>query len=411
MSAKIKGVIFSVEDTLLRSGNGATDPQVFAEVTKLIRYLQRAGIQFVVTTNRAWIVGEAKQPLRDFLYEKWGEFPYFSLEQDPYMPARPKAAFTGYILAKMGWSDIETVYIGSTENDMRTAVNGNLLFLRATWYANQIDYGFDFDNPQAIGRFFDVFCRREHLWGFQINDGAYEYYALAPFSTMRDDFKAYSMDAVAAAKQGRGHMDFWVGALVSSLYFSGLHKRIDYIAGYPGHKQGSANAMDRAMAVFGKCFRKKFLPDLIVRHTTSTKMQTARNTGILVGHKTQLDTIKLNRAPMKSATARYTASPLGPGKTVLLVDDICTRGYSLEAARTFVEQTGTGVIMVSWLKTINTSIEKAGQYARFDPYQATVFTAAAVAHVYDYRTHLTSREAPDELDRMLKAYDTWTWPT
>jgi hypothetical protein len=409
MSSKIKGVILSVEDTLLREGNGATNAQVFDEVSKLIRFLQFAGIQFVVTTNRAWTMGAEKTPLKDFLHERWGAFPYFSLEHDPNMPPRPKAAFTEYILGKMGWTDTETVYIGSTENDMRTAVNGGLLFLRATWYANHTDYGFEFATPKDIARFLDVFCRRDHLWGFQIVDGDFEYYAIAPYSTMKEAFAAYSADARSAAKHGLGHFDFWVGALVSSLYFSGIYKQVDYIAGYPGHQQGSGNAMDSALAIFGHCFRSRFLPDLVQRHTTATKMQNARIAGVPVGHNIQLDTIKLNSTPRMTATRNFKRSPLDGSKTVLLIDDICTRGYSMEAARAYIQQTGAKVIMASWLKTINTDIERLGKY-KFDPYVANSFPPANVAKVYSYRDHLTSAQAPTELDRMLKNYITWDWP-
>lgn len=410
MISKIKGVILSVEDTLVRQAGGEGVPSAFAEVTKLIRFLQLAGIEFVVTTNRPWTVGPEKTPLRDRLQERWGPFPYLSLEDDPNMPPRPRAAFTEYILQKMGWTDTETVYIGSTENDMRTAVNGGLLFLRATWYADHLDYGFDFATPKDIARFLAVFCRREHLWGYQIVDGDFEYYAIAPFSTMKEAFAAYSADARSAAKHGLGHFDFWVGALVSSLYFSGIHKRVDYIAGYPGHQQASGNAMDSALAIFGKCFRSRFLPDLVQRHTTATKMQTARNSGVTVGHNIQLDTIKLNRTPHKSATDVYKTSPLDKKrKTVLLIDDICTRGYSMEAARAYLQQTGTKVIMASWLKTINTDIERLGPY-KFDPYVINNFPAANVAKVYPYKNYLTSLHAPTELNRMLESYVTWDWP-
>lgn len=409
MNAKIKGVILSVEDTLLRSGNGMTDPQVFEEVSRLIRFLKSSNIQFAVATNRTWTIGAEKKPLRDFLFERWGEFPYFSLNEAPDMPPRPQRAFTEYVLQKMGWNDIETVYIGSTENDMVTAVNGGLLFLRATWYSDNLEYGFAFSTPKEIARFLDVFCRRDYLWGFQVINGEFEYYAIAPYSTMKEAFAAYSADAVAAAKHGRGHFDFWVGALVSSLYFSGLHKRLDYIAGYPGHKQGTGNAMDYALAIFGHCFRTRFLPDLVIRHTTATKMQHARNNGVAVGHNIQLDTIRLNPTPKKTANSAYKRSPLKKNKTVLLIDDICTSGYSMEAARTFIQQTGAKVIMASWLKTINRDIEQLGAY-QFDPYVANVFpTPAAVTAVHSYKAHLVSPEAPNELDRMLKAYDNWAW--
>jgi hypothetical protein len=48
------------------------------------------------------------------------------------------------------WDSLETLYIGSTDDDMRTAVNGELLFLRATWWANATDYGLNFQRLKIL---------------------------------------------------------------------------------------------------------------------------------------------------------------------------------------------------------------------------------------------------------------------
>ena len=407
--SKLKGVILSVEDILLPQGN--VDPVIFEEVSKLINYFKRTGIVFVVFTNRHWHVGEDKKSLEVVLKEKWGDFRYFCRSDDGRIPGKPTTESSRYVLQEMGWDSTECVYVGASQSDMQTAVNGGLLFLRATWWANKTDYGFEFDSPKDIARFIDSFCLRDHLWCHEIHDGNFEFYALAPFSTRKPEHTLYSEDARAAAKFGRGHPDFWIGALVSSLYFSGIHTRIDYITTYPGHEAGSGNViMDDAISVFGKCFRKNYISDLIVRHKTATKSQKARNAGHNIDHLNQLNTIMLNPAPHRTPVAKYKRPPLGRNKTVLVLDDICTCGYSLESARAYVEQTGAKVIMASWLKTINTDIEALSPLGKFNPYQANTFTRAAVVKTYHYRTHIVDHLAPGELTAQFSAYLKWDWP-
>lgn len=406
--SKLKGVILSVEDILVRSGE--IDPIIFAEVTKLINFFRAKSIEFVVTTNRSWTIGKSK-PLENRLFEIWGEFRFFCRAKDRRIPPKPTAEATQYILNEMGWAKNETVYVGATENDMRTAVNGNLLFLRATWWADHIAYGFQFNSPKDIACFIDTLCLRDHLWCHEIKDGNFEFYALAPFSTMRPEYTLYSEDARAAAKFGTGHPDFWLSALVTSLYFSGVYERIDYITVYPGHRAGSgSHVMDVPMSIFGKCFRTNYIPDLIIRHTTALKSQTARNSGQQLSHLNQLNTINLNRNPSRSPTVKYKNSPLGRNKTVLLVDDICTNGYSLEAARAYIQQTGAKVIMAAWLKTINTDIHELAKTASFDPYKPTRFILSPIRKSHSYRENLVDHMAPTELTRSFNSYTNWNWP-
>ncbi|ELY6301016.1 phosphoribosyl transferase [Cronobacter sakazakii] len=407
--SKIKGVILSVEDILVP--HGKVDKSIFAEVEKLINYFQKKNIEFVIFTNRAWTIGPERKPLEDVLHKHWGDFKYFCRAKDRSVPGKPKAEATKYVLDAMGWDSTETLYIGASQNDMQTAVNGDLLFLRATWWAHKTDYGFEFATPKDIARFIDTFCLREHLWCHEIHDGNFNFYALAPFSTMKEEYTLYSEDARAAAKHGLGHPDFWTGALISSLYFSGIHKKINYVSVYPGHKAGYGNnIMDGAISIFGKCFRKTYIPDLIIRHTTSQKSQKARNEGISIDHRNQLNTIHLNPKPHRNPTTTYKKPPLGEGKTVLLIDDITTRGFSFESARAYIEATGARVILVSWLKTINTDISTLGQLPKFDAYKPNIFEKAPVGKTHSYRDNIVDILAPTELTRLFSAYKNWDWP-
>lgn len=413
MAAKqLKGVILSVEDTLLNTGK--IKQNVFDEVKKLMALFKLRGIKPVLLANQQRNItlksGE-KVDLHDALEREFDDMEIFSVHRNPEIPYKPYAASTAYVMEKMGWESNEVIYIGSSDNDMKTAVNGKLLFLRASWYSNNTDYGFQFDTPKEMARFIDTLCCRDHFWSHEIIDGDFEYYALAPFSTFKAEFSKYSENARAAAKFGRGNVDFWLGALVTSLYFTGIHKRINFITAYPGHAAGFDNdKMSDDLETFGDCFRKNYLPDLIVRHKTAQKSQTARIQGIQFDHHNQLNTIKLNSAPMKTETERYKASPLGRNKTLLLVDDICTKGWSLDAARKYVEQTGTKIIMVTWLKTINTNFCTIGDTGKFNPYKINHFIDIPMGKEYNYHTYLVDHNASEELGEQLEQYLNWDWP-
>ncbi|MFS6537585.1 hypothetical protein V6D52_09725 [Idiomarina loihiensis] len=409
---RLKGVILSVEDTLVNSGN--LEAGVFSEVKKLMSFFNLRGIQPVLLSNRKWTATDNEGNRRDLYYlleEHFADLVIFTPQRDAKVPYKPSSAATQYVLDQMKWESNEVVCIGSSEDDMRTAVNGKMLFLRATWYSNNTDYGFEFGEPKELARFIDTLCLREHFWSHEIKDGDFEYYALAPFSTYKEEFRKYSENGRAAAKFGQGEVDFWLGALVTSMYFTGIHQCIDFIAAYPGHKAGVGNEkMNDDLVTFGKCFNKGYLHNLIERHTTATKSQTARREGKVFDHHNQLNTIKLNKLPTKNYGKAYKQAPLRRGKRVLLVDDICTKGWSLEAARKYVEATGAKTVMVTWLKTINTDIETIGETPEFDPYRASTFTNIPSGKRYGYHAYHVDGAASFELGDQLQQYIDWDWP-
>lgn len=411
MAKKLKGVILSVADTIMNMGK--IDKKVFAEVSKLMALLKLRGITPVLLANqeRYITINGERGNLYDYLEQRFDDLVIFTRLRDENVPPKPRAAATAYVLEKMKWAPNEVVYIGSNEDDMITAVNGGLLFLRATWYSKNTDYGFEFSEPKEVARFIDTLCLREHFWSHEIKDGSFEYYALAPFSTYKEEFRKYSENARAAAKFGNGDVDFWLGALVTSMYFTGIHDEIHFIASYPGHQEGFDNdKMNGDLMTFAKCFRKGYLHDLIERHTTAQKSQTARNKGIPIDHHNQLNTITLTRLPIKNYKKQYSRPPLSRGKTVLLVDDICTKGYSLDAARKYIERTGARTIMVSWLKTINTNFCTIGKMGDFDPYDINEFENVPMGKEYNYHQYHVDGAASEELGEQLEQYINWDWP-
>ncbi|EDM59788.1 conserved hypothetical protein [Vibrio parahaemolyticus AQ3810] len=409
---KLKGVILSVEDTIMNMNE--LNEEVFEEVRKLMAFFKLRDITPVLLANQARTIKIDNNPERDlydYLDEQFPELTIFTRLRDPKIEPKPRKAATQYVLKEMGWESNEVVYLGSSDDDMRTAVNGGILFLRATWYSNNTTYGFEFGEPKEVARFIDTLCLREHFWSHEIVDGEFEYYALAPFSTLKPSLKSYSQHAKAAAKFGHGQVDFWLGALVTSMYFTGIHQRIDYIAAYPGHSAGVGNAqMNSDLMTFGQCFNKAYLHNLIERYETAIKSQTARINNTFLDHHNQLSTIKLNKLPNRNYKQPYKNPPLKKGKTILVVDDFCTKGWSLDTARKYIEQTKAKTILVTWLKTINTNYCTIGSMEKFDPYDENKFLGVPMGKEYNYHAYHVDGAASDELHDTLVQYLNWDWP-
>lgn len=410
MSKKLKGVIFSIGNVL---SSPSWNQQTFSEIILLLKFIKSKGLQPVVLANRPQTVGG--KSVESIITQQVGSFQWFMTIRDK-LPKKPKADAIKHVLDEMGWDAAEAMYVGNTDDDMRTALNGGVLFLNACWYGKNTEYGIEVEMPLDVGRFIDIFCLRDSLWHYQICDESLEYYSLGTFSTFKPELKVYSQDAKNSAKFGAGHPDFWTKYLWSTLYFSELYKRVNFVAPYPGHKSSSisiaSNVIEEPMLAFTKCFRITYLRDLIVRHTTSQKSQTARTSGIEVDHNNQLLTINLNTHPLKgSGTDTYKKSPI-KGKTVLVVDDICTQGFSLEAARVYLEKAGAKVICLSWLKTINTEYTKNTTIytSEIDPYTQNQELPETQSKRFPYRHHIADISSGGELSTKLSAYKSWAWP-
>jgi hypothetical protein len=403
----IKGALFSLENVIYH--NRQLVPEAFQEIGRLIQFLKAQGVTPAVVANHMRTMGSGKTTLEDFMNEQWGPVQWFVASQGR-GGWKPRREAIQYVLDAQEWSSEEVVYIGNTEDDMKTARSSRVLFLNAIWFTQSNTYGLQFDSPKAVGRFIDLFCLREHLWHFRILDGPLEYYALSPYSTFRSEYESYSRSAEAALKRGTRDTDFWVKYLSSSIYFSGIHKRVNYVAPYPGHQAGSGSPIiDDALVAFTNCFNTFYLRDLIVRHTTAPKSQHNRQTA---SPCRQLNTIRLNKCPLKpNGQSRYMNPPLGNNKTVLVIDDFCTDGFSLETARAYIKTTGANVICVSFLKTINTPYHRFHLKEMLKPYQPNALESPAVTcREYRYQAHIIDRQAPQELTERLQRYARWDWP-
>jgi hypothetical protein len=415
--AKLKGVIFGVENVLIKPGDTAPHAATLAETGRLVRFLRSRGVESVVMTNRGWTASEKEgknpRPLQDAIQAHWGvELSWFQCGKDG-VPAKQTADSIQHVRVQKGWQPNETLFIGNTDVDMQASVNGRILLLNAQWYERTMEYGFGCDSPKEVARFIDTFCFRDHFWYFKIEDGPIQVYSLAPLSTFYDEMKYYSEDFLRNIKNGFAQdEEFWAKFLSTSMYFSGVSEPVDYVTAYPKHAAGQYHAvLLKPMTTFAKCFRKSYIPDLIYRHTTALKSQYNRTA---VTHTTQLDSIHLRQLPhriVKGEMRQYANFPVKAGSTVLVIDDVCTKGMSFEAARCYLNGIGARVISVSFLKALKHDYEALrGVTLPFGVFGHNKVTALNRGKTYPWLDYVVDREAPNELRERLKRYQGWDWP-
>jgi hypoxanthine phosphoribosyltransferase len=416
----LKGIIFSLSDVLAHEG--AQDTELRGEVVKLLKFLLKNGIQPILISNRGWTVtmaeSEEKIPFQDYVSGLVGEeLPYYQGGKN--ISFKQKPAAMEQILDEQGWSAPEVLYVGNSKEDMIAASNGGFPFLNAQWHEHNSPYGFTFSSPKEIASFVDCCCITPNEWFWSVEDEALRVYAIAPLAEHSSSYpqgSIYSTDAKSSTKRDVGNIRFWGLLMAARIHLSGIGSEINFVAPYPGHSTGSKKTkLMGAIAVVSGSLRAQFVYDLIERHTDAVKSQTLRTKGGTPDIANQLNTIHLNPKATKPGPkqVKYKNPPNIKGKTVLIVDDICTQGYSLEAARAFCEAAGAKVILLSWLKTPGPNNYHAisSVYPKISKaFQAYAFSSAT-HKVYSNSGNVTNKNAPKEIADAYSKYASWEWPT
>jgi hypothetical protein len=409
----IKAVIFGLRNLVMEElpgRKGRFDATAITEFGRFISMLRKRGVQPVLFANDSWTTQADNKPVEEKLKAAWGDFPAFFTGRDN-MPKKPTAEAMRALLQRLGLKQNEVLYVGNTETDMRTAVNGGVTFLNGVWMKNDSDYGFKFDSPQELARFVDVFfLGRKHAWHFAIESGDLRYYSLAPFSTMKSQFATYSANAVDTAKEAAGKPEFWGHYLCSTMLLTGVYADIDFVCPFPSHTKGKWNEpLRETIDAFAKFFRARYIPDLVVRHTTALQSRFNRQS---MNHLCHLDSLSVTKLPIKnSKTSERYKNPLTAGRTVLVIDDICTRGYSIEAARHLLRESGMKVVLVSWLKTINRDYSELIAPLRTGLARRTPHVGGTLQmRDHPYTGMMVDPGAANELAARFELFSAWQWP-
>ena len=411
----LRGAVFSLRNVLVREGQ--VDTNTALETVKLIKYLISVGVQPVLVSNSTWTMVETNEPFNEYFSRLVGQdLPYYQGGRD--MEYKQYAAAMQHVLESHGWVPQEVVYIGNTQEDIQAASNGGLLFLNAKWHEANSPFGFEFSSPKDIAKFVDCCCLTPRDWFWGVERGGLRVYTIAPlgeFSRAYPEAAIYSTDAKNAAKFGVGDLRFWGLLMAARMHLSGIGAEASYVAPYPGHKTTSTKAdLLQAVQIASGSLRARYLQDFILRHRDAPKSQALRNQSQNPSVVSQLSTIRLRNDPLKTGAigGRYKSRPNIRGKTLLIVDDICTQGHSLEAGRAFAEAAGANVVCVCWLKTPG-----ANDYHEiFDlhPSVKRPFSSYTPQKLQS-RTHSNSgnvinANAASEVASAFSKFGIWDWP-
>ncbi|WP_299854675.1 phosphoribosyltransferase family protein [uncultured Roseobacter sp.] len=411
----LRGAIFSLSNVLAKEG--PADQEKIVETTKLIKYLISVGVQPVLVSNSTWTMVGSKEPFNDYFSRLVGQkLPYYQGGKD--MAYKQFAAAMEHVLDDQGWKPQEVVYIGNTQDDIQAASNGGLLLLNAKWHEENSPFGFEFNSPKDIAKFVDCCCLTPKDWFWGIEQGNLRVYTIAPlgeYSKAYPHAPTYSTDAKNAAKFGVGDLRFWGLLMAARIHLSGIGAEASYVAPYPGHKTTSEKAeLMQAVRIASGSLRARYLQDYVHRHQDAPKSQALRNSGQQPSAYNQLATVHLRTDPLKTGEVggRYKSRPNVKGKTLLIVDDICTQGHSLETARAFAEAAGANVICLCWLKTPgpNDYHEIVGLTPSIKrPYSKYTPTSHGVA-IHSNSGNVINQNAAAEIADAFTRFNGWDWP-
>jgi hypothetical protein len=409
----LKAVLIGPRGTVYKDGRAQTN--LLEDLVVFIRHMSGLGVRVGLWSRHSITYRQQGQPepVENFLTRRTGMTVPFYRAGTADLPIRRRGGSVTPILQRLGVQPHETILVGNDDEDMYAGVNNGLLLVRPEWYPGEHEYGFKVSSISELTRFCELFGLRQHPIFWSVDDGNVHVRSMGPFSTTANpDFAMFSSDARAAAKYNAGERQFWFLMILSSLYFSGLMHQVDFVAAFPGHDPHSISevrkGLDALLTTLGKCFRKDYLPNLIVRHQVAIKSQTATP-----DQKTfcnQLNTLHLNRRARHYDREPPKSDIRLTGKRVLVVDDFCTNGRSLDVARAYIEAAGGTAVLFSWLKTVNRGFLHMVSAPHLRPFEPNLTTTEPTAFEYRYQPHIVSADAPTEIRRAFTAYRRWKWP-
>jgi hypothetical protein len=318
----VKLVMLDLDGTLIKDND-----QAQPGTREMTASLKEAGLKIAVATNRRGAY-QTQQLLKGL------GISYDLVEDRAFANNQPKGS-PAWITELCTYFKVQTneiAYLGDTDNDMRTAVNGRVVYFHAGW-TGTYPYGISVPRPQL----FSLIIRECYMnptgwyWQLATTDGRgrkVDVKALmdsrgAGISTFKNDMLGFLKDGKNPRVGPMTVGTFIAQHLLGNLYADGLLNVIDTWTVYPSSKPDKSNTvLDYATRQMARLFRDKSVQAL-VRHTAAVDSGEARRDRKSVGFENQINTVHLN--PEAKAAIR--------GRRIAILDDFMTAGYSMECAR------------------------------------------------------------------------------
>lgn len=333
----IKVIIFDGDGTL-------QFPNPSEEIRNLVSLLPGLGIKMAVASNgnRSQVVknfSQAGMPVPEIIVT-----PKDVGTKPTGEPIRKPSPQYVYVIRDLAGVELnEIVYVGDDDTtDTFCAINAGVLPLTAKYSTSDRpkDYGLSVSSPSKLEDYIKIFAKQNApYFGWVYQDNSHKVDIRALFGDQGG--LKHTLKTVLKEQQ-----DLKIGSnnvsvtmilflyFMTQFYMSGVAAQVGIVTVYPGHTKNSNNQVLSAyLSRISKMFRKdRFFQDLLIRHQDAPKSQfqgAARNIF------DQFRTIHVN--PKYRDTIQ--------DKTVLVLDDFTTAGYSLETARQMLLQAGASKVI------------------------------------------------------------------
>ena len=357
----VRAAILDLDGTLI----GSTGAPV-AGVEQMMEELRRLGIKIAVSSNRP---GAARK------LQSAGLDADLLLTRSVVGAKKGSPSWVYKACEEFAVESNQVLALGDSDNDMRTAVHAKVVYFNAAWSAPNYRYGVPVHEPWVFPVMVREFFMKGIDWFWTVSDRD-DLDRTVTAKTVVDSrgagIQIFQNDLIGFLKEkkdpkvGRFSLrGFVMLHLLGSIYGSGLYRKADTWTTSPGSKGGTNDVLGRILFYASRLFRKQYAEDLFVRHKLAIDSGEARTRGEghLVNFPNQSNTVCLNGERRDRIE----------GKTVLVVDDFETQGYSMECARNLLMQAGAADVLcvsVSKYQKPRQVITPAEGYS-WDPYLPT----------------------------------------
>lgn len=354
---------------LITEGKGTLElPNPSQDIRDLLVFLKENGLLHAVTTN-----SNGETALKDIQAAGLPE-PDILVSGYDVGHRKPSPRLIERVLEATNSQRTQVVYLGDDdETDAFSAVNANILYLSASYSRETTprEYGLPVIYPKSVLQYLETFGRMPEPYFGKVftqttPDQAVDVRILIDQQrdlsnvlerVLKDD------EQLVIGSNSIAVQSILLHYLLSSIYQSGLADMTDTFTVYPGSEVGKLNPfLSYASNIIARQFRRRFLGDLLVRHTT---VPSSRSQGARRAIATQFGSIHVNPEYRKYVE----------GKRVLVLDDFTTWGYSFEAARQMLLKAGASSVTGVAVAKFRYSYHVSQVRKEWDPYAPSNFNA------------------------------------
>jgi len=329
----VKAAILDLHGTLVDESEGVP----VEGVPDMLSRLKENGLAIAIATNRA---AGVKALI------KAGLSPDIVITKHVVGKRKGSPVWVDYALDELGVDRNEIVWLGDSSLDMRSAVNARILYFNAGWSKPDYPYGITVGTPQEFDLIIRECFMKDIYWHWELEDvdhAGRPVTAKAMIDGRGAGLFKLKYDLIGILKMGMSGRkvgsislaQFIMLHLIGSIYGDDLHTTADLWTIYPGSRGGPNTAMAPYVEEFSKILRDRYVGELLIRHTNSIDSGTSRAKGRVIDFWNQANTVMLN----PDFESRIS------GKSVVVVDDFTTEGYSLDCARNLLYQAGAASVV------------------------------------------------------------------